>query len=153
MKQSGFDGLVVATAIVLATGRRAGRPRLRELGLLLGGAALPLGASALHGLLTGWHEYWYAVVGYKLGASSGTDEGLGTRLARLGGSLLGARRDLEYVAAIALAGLLVTLQPRTRLWVPALWLVAAFAGFNTASLYWGHYYVQLIAPLAPLAGI
>jgi hypothetical protein len=34
-----------------------------------------------------------------------------------------------------------------------LWVAAAFLGVNTASLYWPHYYVQLIAPLVLLAAV
>jgi hypothetical protein len=37
--------------------------------------------------------------------------------------------------------------------VPALWLAAAVVGFNLGALYWRHYYVQLVPPLALLGGL
>jgi hypothetical protein len=148
MKQSGFDGLLVALVVVLAT-----RGSRRKAGWLVAGAAVPLVLSAIHGALVGWHDYWYAVVGYKLSVSSGAGSGLARRLAALGGSWLGARRDLAIPVAAA-AGLAVAALVRRRsLGVPLLWLGAAFAGFNTASLYWPHYYVQLLPPLALLLAV
>ena len=149
MKQSGFDGLLVAGAVA---GTASG-PRLRALGLFCSGAAVPVGLSALHGLMVGWSSYWFAVAGYKLAAHSGADSTPSSRLAPLASSWLGARRDLELLVLVALGGLAVTLLRRPRLWLPGGWLLAAFAGFNTASLYWPHYYVQLIAPLSLLAAL
>jgi hypothetical protein len=112
---------------------------------------VPLGLSAIHGALVGWSDYWFAVAGYKLSAHSGVDSGLAGRLGPLAGSWLRARPDLELLVLAALAGVGFTLLRRARTWIPAGWLLAAFAGFNAASLYWPHYYVQLIAPLALLA--
>ncbi len=149
MKQSGFDGLLVAGAVVGASPAR----RWTNVGTFMAAAAVPLGLSALHGLSVGWNSYWFAVVGYKLSAHSGAGSTLGSRLGPLTTSWLGARRDLELVVLAALSGVGLCLLRRPRLWLPVGWLLAAFAGFNAASLYWPHYYVQLIAPLALLAGI
>ena len=149
MKQSGFDGLLVAGAVV-CTGSTRSR---RSVGVFVTAALTPLAVSALHGLMVGWSDYWFAVVGYKLSAPSGADSSLAGRLGPLASSWVGARRDLELIVLAALAGVGFTLLRRPRLWLPAGWLLAAFAGFNAASLYWPHYYVQLIAPLALLAGI
>jgi 4-amino-4-deoxy-L-arabinose transferase-like glycosyltransferase len=151
MKQSGFDGLVVAAAVVLLA-PAPWRRRTASAGVLLGSGSLPLAASALHGWAVGWGSYWFAVVGYKLGASSGASLDVARRLARLGSSLQVAEQDLLPVATVAVVGLALALLRRTS-WVPALWLLAALLGVNTASLYWAHYYVQLIAPLSLLAGI
>jgi hypothetical protein len=148
MKQSGFDGLLVALVVVLATnGCR------RRAGWVLAGAAVPLGLAAVHGVLVGWHDYWYAVVGYKLSASSGVGSDPARRLAALGGSWLGARRDLAVPVVAAAALTIGALARRRAVGVPLLWLAAAFVGFNTASLYWPHYYVQLLPPLALLLAV
>jgi len=150
MKQSGFDGLLVVLAVVLAE-RRA--RRLRSLAAVVAGAAVPLGLSAIHGLLVGWNDYWYAVVGYKLSAPSGAAAGIGRRLASLGGSWLGAERDLAIPVAVAVGLTAVALVRRQELRIPLLWLGAAFLGFNAAALYWPHYYVQLLPPLALLIAV
>jgi 4-amino-4-deoxy-L-arabinose transferase-like glycosyltransferase len=144
MKQSGFDGLLVMMVVVLS--RRPGR--WRSVAAVLAGAAAPLGLSAVHGALVGWNDYWYAVVGYKLSASSGAGASLSHRLASLGGSWLGARRDLAIPAAIAVGVTAVALARRKTLRIPLVWFGAAFLGFNAAALYWPHYYVQLLPPLA-----
>src|SRR5205823_1892012 len=46
MKESGFDGLLVASAVVGSVSLR----RWRNIGMLAAGAAVPLGASAIHGI-------------------------------------------------------------------------------------------------------
>jgi 4-amino-4-deoxy-L-arabinose transferase-like glycosyltransferase len=150
MKQSGFDGLLVAAGVVVSASDRG---RWKSVGAFTGVALVPLAVSALHGLSVGWSNYWFAVAGYKLSAGSGVDRGFGNRLGPLATSWIGARRDLELLALVALAGACFTLLRKPRLWLPTCWLLAAFAGFNSASLYWPHYYVQLVAPLALLAGI
>jgi 4-amino-4-deoxy-L-arabinose transferase-like glycosyltransferase len=149
MKQSGFDGLLVAAGVVYSV-----RPRRWRTGATFAAAAaVPPALSALHGLSVGWSNYWFAVAWYKLDAHSGVDASLSGRLGRLATSWLGARRDLELLVLVALAGVGCALLRRPPLWLPVGWLLAAFIGFNAASLYWPHYYVQLLAPLALLAGI
>jgi 4-amino-4-deoxy-L-arabinose transferase-like glycosyltransferase len=149
MKQSGFDGLLVAAAVVASVPIR----RRRQMGTFAAAVLVPLGLSAAHGVLVGWSDYWFAVVGYKLSARSGPDSDLASRLGPLATSWLHARPDLELLVLVALGGIGFTLLRRPRLWLPVGWLLAAFAGFNAASLYWPHYYVQLVPPLALLAGI
>jgi hypothetical protein len=151
MKQSGFDGLVVALVVVLT--ERSGRRKAVCVAALAAGAAVPLGLSAVHGILVGWSDYWYAVVGYKLTAPSGATLDVTRRLAVLGGSWLGARRDLAIPVAVALGLTVVALARRQSLRIPLLWLGAAFLGFNSAALYWPHYYVQLLPPLALLIAV
>ncbi len=152
MKQSAFDGLVVALAVALAGGHGA-RRRLANASVLAAGAAIPLGASAIHGALTGWGDYWFAVVGYKLSAPSGASVDVTSRLGALGTSWLGARRDLGTIVLVVLALVALAVAQRKRIWLPALWLGAAFIGMNAASLYWPHYYVQLLPPLALLVAV
>jgi len=150
MKQSGFDGLAVAVVVALTDRRAARRPAAAALAI---GAAVPLAVSAVHGLLVGWSNYWFAVVGYKLSAPSGASTDIATRLTGLGWSWSAAERDLLLPAAVA-GALAITARCRGRsIRIPLVWLAAAFVGFNSASLYWPHYYVQLLAPLALLIGV
>jgi 4-amino-4-deoxy-L-arabinose transferase-like glycosyltransferase len=149
MKQSGFDGLVVAGAVVASCRWR----RRRNLAVFGAAFLAPVAASGIDGAISGWSGYWFAVVGYKLSAHSGADAGVAGRLGRLATSWLRVRPDLELLVLAALAGVGFTLLGRRRTWLPTGWLLAAFAGFNMASLYWPHYYVQLIPPLALLAAV
>ncbi|MDQ2982649.1 MAG: hypothetical protein M3R70_01805 [Actinomycetota bacterium] len=152
MKQSGFDGLAVAAAVAIAV-PLSWAERLRAFGIVVAGAVVPLGASAIHGALLNWHEYWFAVAGYKIGADSGASSDLTRRYEHFQLTFASARADLWVLGLLAGAGVVIAAARRPQGWWPALvWLVAALAGFNVAALYWGHYYVQLLPPLALLAG-
>ncbi len=73
MKQSGFDGLVTALLIGWLAGR------WRALLGVLAGAALPIGLALLQAALTSWHDWWFAVVGYRLNTNAGSRGGLSGR--------------------------------------------------------------------------
>ena len=143
MKQSGFDGLAVVFAVALLR-----RERVKSLALLAAGAAVPLGASALAGWLTGWRFYWSAVVGDHLGAATSA-----SRLTHLLRSLPAAERDLLPLAAAAVLGLWLSRKQPLQLRLGLVWLAAALVGVNLGGLYWPHYYVQLLAPLCVLAAL
>jgi hypothetical protein len=143
MKQSGFDGLAVVFAVALFR-----RKRLKSVGLVAAGAAVPLGASALAGWASGWGFYWSAVVGDHLGAATSA-----SRLNHLVQSLPAAERDLLPLAATALLGLWLSRKQPFQFRLGLVWLAAALAGVNVGGLYWPHYYVQLLAPLCVLAAL
>jgi 4-amino-4-deoxy-L-arabinose transferase-like glycosyltransferase len=150
MKQSGFDGLALAVVIAVAVPGLA-RQRLGRLGLVLGGAALPLAAAVANGIAAGWSDYWHAVVGWRVGGEVSTIAQ--HRPARLGTSLVTAAPDLLVLGCIALAGVVICVRRRGALRLAPLWLLVALVGFNVGGLYWPHYYVQLVAPLSLLAAI
>ena len=154
MKQSGWDGLVVALAVAAALPARTGlRGRAGPVLAVVAGAALPLTASAVHGLLTGWDDYWFAVAGYRLSAPSGAAGDLGARWDRLAGTLPKGLLDLWPLlvgTAVGLAGLRRHRGSPLAL-VGPVWLAAALAGFALGAQYYPHYYVQLVPPLVLLA--
>jgi hypothetical protein len=143
MKQSGFDGLAVVFAVALL-----GRERLKSTALVVGGAAVPLGASAIAGWLSGWRFYWSAVVGDHLAAATSA-----LRARHLLGSLPAAAHDLLPLAATAVVGLWFLRKRPFQLQMGLVWLAAAVAGVNVGGMYWPHYYVQVLAPLCVLAAL
>jgi 4-amino-4-deoxy-L-arabinose transferase-like glycosyltransferase len=143
MKQSGFDGLAVVFAIAVLQ-----RERLRSLAIVAAGAAVPLGASAIAGWLSGWHSYWSALVGDHVAAAT-----TASRLTHLTGSLAAATRDLLPLALPALLGLWLSRKQPLQLRIGLVWLAAALIGVNVGGLYWTHYYVQLLAPLCVVAAL
>jgi hypothetical protein len=145
MKQSGFDGLVVALAVVLVYGAKE---RLRVVALLLAAAAVPLSAAVADGAAAGWHAYWTDVAGYRLHGASG----LAPRLAGFRKTLPRAEDDLVGMVGVGAVVLALRRERLASLWIPGLWLGVAFAAFNVGGAYWPHYYVQLLGPLALLAG-
>jgi hypothetical protein len=121
---------------------------LKSAALVVAGGAVPLGASAIAGWLSGWRFYWSAIFGDHLGAATSA-----LRATRLLESLPAAGRDLLPLAAAALLGLWLSRKQPFQLQIGLVWLVAAVAGVNVGGLYWPHYYVQLLAPLCVLAAL
>jgi 4-amino-4-deoxy-L-arabinose transferase-like glycosyltransferase len=146
MKQSGFDGFLVALVAALAV-RADRRTRALRVALVAAGGAVPVAASVLAGLQAGWPSYWSALVGWRLGnpAVGIRIDSLRMLLDRLSS---GPAREVLPLAALGVVGGILAVRRGRAL--PAVWLVAAFLGFNAGGLYWPHYLVQLVAPLSLL---
>ena len=144
-KQSGFDGLVVGMVIVLLAGVRV----WRHLGLFLAGAAVPIGASVLHGLATGWSSYWSTLVGYQLAALGKPSTSEATRWSDFSRHLNDIWPDLVVLLALSLVAWFVV--ERSTRWVLAGWLLAGLVAVNLGGSYWPHYYMQLLPVLVVLA--
>jgi 4-amino-4-deoxy-L-arabinose transferase-like glycosyltransferase len=148
VKQSAIDGVaVLAAAIVLA-----GRPRGRNLAIGVGAtAALPALAIA-HAAATGFHAWWWAIAGYRSTTESLVSGDIGQRLSMLVDSIPPALQDIPLLLALAAVGLVAARRGRY-LTLPVTWLSAGIVGFLSGGLYHPHYWVQLIPPLALLAGV
>jgi 4-amino-4-deoxy-L-arabinose transferase-like glycosyltransferase len=140
MKQSGFDGALVALAVAAAV-------RPRRWGYVLAGVAAPVAASLVAAALGDWHAYWSGVV------SSHTSIPLGRRLHHLAQTAGSPARDLLVLAVVAAVGLVMARRLPVARWLVPLWLAAAFVAVNVGGLYWPHYYVQLVPPLCLAAGV
>ncbi len=145
MKQSGFDGL--ATALVI--GWLAGR--FRALGLVCLGAALPVGAAVLDAALNSWHDWWFAIVGYRLSTSAGSRGGVSGRWHNIVADLPRLWPDLLPLGCLAIAGLIYVLLRRTG--VPLFWLAFALAGFSGGVFFFPHYWMQLVGPACLLGAL
>lgn len=150
MKQSGLDGVVVGLAVV-GVGAEPWR-RARRAAVFLAAAAAPIAACALHGAYLGWQRYWSAIVGYQLAALGGPTAGLSARLSDVTREIDRVGQELVIVGCVAGAGLWLLRRSRLALWTIAAWLAAATIGINLGGSYWPHYYLQLLPPLAVLAG-
>ena len=164
MKQSGVDGIVALLAfLVLATvggwlPRRVAAIRLMQ---ALAGLAAVVLLMALHGLLTGWKDWTYAVYGYRAEKRSAF---VGSNWKRLGETWLDAWPILALPVVVAFAALLVVgLKPGFRQSSPShglrrgpvvlvLWLAAAGAAFVSGGQFFHHYWVILSLPIAALCG-
>ncbi|MCO8275975.1 hypothetical protein M1L60_35895 [Actinoplanes sp. TRM 88003] len=143
MKQSGIEGVLVVGALLAVVVRR-GRPAL----VFAAGLLLPLLASALHGLVTGWDAYWDALVGYQLSAIGSDGSNASTRWTDLGRNAGDIALDMVVPLVVSLLGWRVLDRPARRL--VAAWLVAGVVGVNLGGSYWPHYFVQLLPPLVLL---
>jgi hypothetical protein len=138
-----------AAAALACAVAQSWRARARALATIAAGAAVPLGAAAIHALTLGFSRYWDAVIAFR--ASSEFHDG--SRSYFFNASFPSARHDVLALAVVALVGLIAVAPRRKERVLVGAWLVAALAAFNLGGLFWAHYYVQLLPPLALLAGI
>jgi hypothetical protein len=160
VKQSGFDALA-AGALALLGAIALGdaslrRRRVRALAALAAGAAIPWSLLAVHGALTGWSRWWYAVYGYRAQSRSVFQ---GANWARLR-ETAGVAAPVVVPALVLLAVALVARRPRSVRPSALLagWLLLAMAAFLIGGQFHRHYWVILMFPLgtwfgAALAGI
>jgi len=149
MKQSGFDGL--GTALVIAWLAARSWRRVRAAGWVCAGAALPLGAALLDAALTSWHDWWFAVLGYRLDTSAGTRGGLAGRWHNISNDLPHLWPDLLPLGALVLIGLVYVALRHSPL--PLVWLVLAGAGFFGGVFFFPHYWMQLVGPACLLGAL
>lgn len=158
MKQSGVDGLAALTAWLLLAALFRWTPRraaIRLLAILWAGVAAVLALLALHGAITGWSSYWFAMWGYR-----------STQLS----VFVGANwENFWHSASVALPMLLpllyvlgaavirVVVKGRVRAVRPVvlilpLWMLTATMAFLSGGQFFRHYWVTLLFPLAAIGG-
>lgn len=155
VKQSGYDGGLAAGLWLLLAAWRGWRPAgeaLRALGALALGVALIVGVAALHGALTGFHDWWFAVADYRLSVESVATGSPSEKFSLFTDSLRTAGPVVGMLAVLALPGVwLAVRRPETTLL--ALWFVLSLTGFALGGLFHGHYYVGPLTPLCALAAL
>ena len=155
VKQSAFDALGAAVVAVVLVGLAgtAVWQRARGGGLLALGAAVPVGLCALHGALTGWDRWWYAVAGYRLGQRSALVD---ARFDRIGivWHLIGPASVLLVVVALAgaVVGLVASPASRRSTAVLGAWCALAVMAFVLGGQFFRHYWTILAIPVATAAG-
>src|SRR4051794_12405204 len=155
VKQSGYDGGLAAGLWLVLAAWRGWRPAteaLRALAALALGVALIVGASALHGALTGFHDWWFAVADYRLSVESVATGSPSEKLSLFADSLRTAGPVVGALFVLALPGVWLALRrPESALLV--LWFVLSLTGFALGGLFHGHYYVGPLTPLCALAAL
>jgi len=142
IKQSGFDaGLAIVAYLAWTERRRAIVP----VGALVAAAAVPVIASALAAVSL--HRWWFAVVSYRGSGDSLVTGSFVHRLDLLAQSLPGAAKGLGLLVLLAALGW------RGAPLLVRLWLGAALVGVLGGGNFHFHYYLQLVPPLAILAGL
>jgi 4-amino-4-deoxy-L-arabinose transferase-like glycosyltransferase len=142
VKQSAFDGGLAAVAYLLWTRRRDG---LLPAGLLVGAALAPVALAAASAASV--HDWWYAVVGYRLHADSLLTGSLGGRAHQFWATVPPAAKALALLAGLAAAGW------RRAPLLARLWVGAAVLGVLGGGNFHAHYYIQLVPPLSLLAAV
>ncbi|HJQ02336.1 MAG TPA: hypothetical protein VJ851_12105 [Jatrophihabitans sp.] len=145
MKQSGFDGLAAALVIGWSAGR------LRAVLGIATGAVLPIGAAMLQAALTSWHDWWFAIIGYRLDTTAGSRGGVSGRWHNIVTDLPRLWPDLLPLGLLGLAGLAFVVVRRQ--YLPLLWLIFAGIGFGGGVFFFPHYWMQLVGPLCLLGAL
>ena len=158
IKQSGFDGLIaifVWLILALVVGWRERRYVLRALSLLVGGLATVMALLVAHGALTGWHDWWFAVAGYRLDSRSalvGADWGRLFSTAGVAAPIL-----LPLLIGSVACGVALYVAPTRRVRpehaILLIWLLAATAAFASGGQFHRHYWITLTFPLAVIAAM
>ena len=153
VKQSGFDAFAAASVAVAwrSLGRTwPRRARLLALPAVLGGFLVPLALSMLHGALTGWDRYWYAVYGYRSSQRSALRD---ANFDRFRDTWEITRPAFLPALILALVGLvLAATRRRGGATVVALsWVVVALGAFALGGQFHRHYWVILTFPAATVA--
>ena len=142
LKQSGFDGGLAAVVYLLACRRRAG---IVPAAVIVVSAALPVAAAAVSA--PSLSDWWYAMVTYRGQGDSILSGSLSGRLSQFWDTFPQVARALAALALLAAYG-----------WLRApvllrIWLVTAAVGVLGGANFHAHYYIQLAAPLAAIAGV
>lgn len=156
MKQSGIDGLAalglwLALAFVFRWLPR--REAVVRAAQLVAGAATVIAVLVVHGALTGWSAYWYAVNGYRTEQRSLF---VGAMWPRFIETAHVARGILLPALMVALA---IVIARRGRftvphiLWVLPLWLLTATGSFLAGGQFFRHYWVIVTFPIAAVSGV
>jgi len=146
MKQSMLDAAVALVCIVLAT------RRFRELLPAVSGLLVAPVLALVDAARTGWSAWWYAVVRFQLSRSAQGSER--AHLQQVVHTLRLVSVDLAGLALAAGIGLMAIVFSRrfpTR-WPLLAWLLAATLLASEGSFQNPHYWVQVVAPLAVIAG-
>ncbi len=142
VRQSAFDAGLAAMAYLVIVERRRALPKV---GVMAAAAALPVAAGILTAHDPG--QWWSAVVAYRGHGDSLLTGSFVYRLGLLAASLPAAAKALTLLALLAAFG-----WRRSPLLV-RLWLGAALIGVLGGGNFHSHYYIQLVPPLAVLAGV
>jgi 4-amino-4-deoxy-L-arabinose transferase-like glycosyltransferase len=155
VKQSAFDALgaaFVAVVLVGLAGTSLGQ-RLRAAGLVAAGALVPIGLCAVHGALTGWDRWWFAVAGYRLTQRSAFVDARFDRIGTVWTDLWPAAAGVVLVAVVgSLVGAACSPSMRRATMVFGTWLVLALAAFALGGQFFRHYWTILVLPVATAAG-
>ncbi len=157
IKQSGFDGFLAVMVCLVAggvTGERTWRQVVRDCAICAAGLASVLAALLVHGMILGFHAWWYALAGYRLGGINATSR---SDWHRFGETSRIAAPTILPLVTLAVVGLAIWLMrsrrsSRSIVLVPA-WLCFAVIGFVTGGLFHRHYWVMLTFPLAAAAAM
>lgn len=159
LKQSGIDG-PLAVGLWLAVVFVAGWMPRRETALrfvqFVAGSFAVIIVLLVHGALTDWHDFWYALMGYRLDQRSAL---VGADWHRLHLTWIAARKILLPAVLVVAAAAVVIWRQRARVahslaaGVLFVWPFTGLLAFLSGGQFFEHYWVILTFPLAAFTGL
>ena len=154
IKQSGFDAFFTA---VVAVGAMSLMSRWKKIHSWLSlptmflGFATSIGAMMIHGALTGWYRWWYAIVMYRFELRSAlvnADFGRFQHTLAIALPLL-----IPIFLGVILVGVLEARRVAFRtMAILATWLFISFAAFAMGGQFFRHYWIIMMFPIGTFAG-
>jgi hypothetical protein len=139
----------VAIVVAAPWSRRTVRP----MAAALGGLLVPVALAALHGALTGWQRWLYAVAGYRFGQRSALT---GANWGRLGRtySVVAPVLVPTLLVVVCLLAIVVVHRPvlRRAVLVLTAWGASSILAFLLGGQFHRHYWVIVMFPLGTAAG-
>lgn len=145
LKPSGVSALLLAVAWAFTTG--ASFRGASKVALVFGLGLLP---SVLHGAWIGWEYYWDSMVTHRASYLTEEARALSTQWARLVVGVTTTVPSWGVPAALSLTAL--ARRPKRPELFGILWLSSSFFGMAMGGFWFGHYFIQLLPPLALLGG-
>lgn len=155
LKQSGFDALLMVFVVVIMTSWSARDWPVvrRRLSRLIAGVLVPLSLMAVHGAVTGWGRWWYAVVGYRIEQRSAVAN---ARWTRFGQSFEVVAPVIAIILVMCIA-MVVTQGRDTRYRRSSVllstWVAVSMVAFAIGGNFFRHYWIILMFPLGTLFGV
>ncbi|MEI7546893.1 MAG: glycosyltransferase family 39 protein [Actinomycetota bacterium] len=161
IKQSSADGLgtllvwLVLAAVFGLISRREAVAHLWRCAL---GAGVVIGSLLLHGGLTGWDRWYYAILGYRLSQRSALQNANWDRMKLTSHDVLPIIEPVIIVSILAAVLLLTWRRQRTvqgnslQLLLP-IWAVLSVLMFLSGGQFFHHYWLTLTYPLAAIGGL
>lgn len=122
------------------------------------GAGAVIGTLLLHGVITGWDRWFYAVLGYRVSNRSALENANWDRFSRTASDVLPVLWPVVAVSLFAASLLIFWRRQRTVKWSGAqllmpIWVILAVAMFLSGGQFFHHYWLTLTYPLAAIGGI
>lgn len=159
LKQSGIDGplaIGVWLLVLVVVGWIPRRTAIARLGQFTAGVGAVIGLLALHGWLTGWDDWWYAIVGYRKDQRSALVGAVWDRLDRTWRDALPILLPALVVGIACAIGLVRQrrlVAPSPMVGALLMWPLCALLTFVLGGQFYHHYWVLLTFPVAALAGL
>lgn len=151
MKQSGFDAIVAVCVVLLIAWWRA--RSMRPIMWFVLGVGSVGSLVVLHASLTGFHRWWYAIVGYKLHERSAISNAKWEMLRTTARIALPALLGAVMAAKVAGFSALRVGRARRVTVVLVVWAVAALAAVAAGGNFHRHYWVIVTVPLGTTVGV